>query len=141
VHNGASFAINAVLAEVFALGIKAGVEPLALWETVREGAAGRSRTFDRLTEQFLPGRYDPAGFALSLAHKDVGLAVALGRELGVPMRLTDLALADMTEAMNRGWGARDARVAMLLQEERSGVAISVHEERLTQAIAGAGSLR
>jgi 3-hydroxyisobutyrate dehydrogenase len=36
-----------VLAEVVSMGIKAGVEPLALWEAVRTGASGRQRTFDR----------------------------------------------------------------------------------------------
>ncbi len=39
----------------------------------------------------------------------------------------------MTEAMNRGWGARDSRVAMLLQEERAGVEIKVDEERIAEA--------
>jgi 3-hydroxyisobutyrate dehydrogenase len=27
----------------------------------------------------------------------------------------------MTQALNRGWGNRDSRVPMLLQEERAGV--------------------
>jgi 3-hydroxyisobutyrate dehydrogenase len=31
----------------------------------------------------------------------------------------------MTEGLNRGWGARDSRVPMLLQEERAGVEIKV----------------
>jgi 3-hydroxyisobutyrate dehydrogenase-like beta-hydroxyacid dehydrogenase len=35
VHNCAGYAIQAALAEVFALGVKGGVEPLALWEAVR----------------------------------------------------------------------------------------------------------
>lgn len=135
VHNCATYGINAVLAEVFTLGVKAGVEPLALWQAVREGVLGRRRTLDGLLEQFLPNRYEPAAFALRLAHKDVGLATALGRELGVPMRLANLTLEEMTEAMNRGWGARDSRVAMLLQQERSGVAIAVEPERLKQAAA------
>ena len=30
------------LAEVFTMGVKAGVEPLALWEAVRQGAGGRA---------------------------------------------------------------------------------------------------
>ena len=41
VHNCAGYGIQMVLAEVFSMGIKAGVEPLALWETVRTGASGR----------------------------------------------------------------------------------------------------
>jgi 3-hydroxyisobutyrate dehydrogenase len=130
VHNCAGYAIQAALAEVFALGVKGGVEPLALWEAVRTGAVGRRRTFDALADQFLPGKYDPAAFALRLAHKDVSLATQLGRELGVPMRVANLALAEMTEALNRGWADRDSRVSMLLQLERSGVAVAVEPDRI-----------
>ena len=62
---------------------------------------------------------------LKLAHKAVTLATDLGREIGVPMRIANLTYADMTEALNRGWGGRDSRVPMLLQEERAGVEIKV----------------
>jgi 3-hydroxyisobutyrate dehydrogenase len=133
VHNCAGYAIQAALAEVFTLGVKGGVEPLALWEAVRQGALGRRRTFDRLADQFLPGSYEPPQFALRLAHKDMTLATELGRELGVPMRVANLALAEMTEAMNRGWAERDSRVSMLLQNERAGVEIAVPKEKIREA--------
>jgi 3-hydroxyisobutyrate dehydrogenase-like beta-hydroxyacid dehydrogenase len=42
VHNCAGYGHPMVLAEVFSMGIKAGVEPLALWEAVRSGASGAS---------------------------------------------------------------------------------------------------
>ncbi len=135
VHNMSGYAITCALAETFALGVKAGVEPLALWNAVRQGAGGRRQTFDILIDQFLPGTYDPPAFALKLAHKDVSLANALGRELGMPMRMCNLALAEMTEAMNRGWEGRDSRVVMLLQQERAGVEIAVEPERMKEALA------
>ena len=138
VHNCAGYAIQTALAEVFTLGVKAGVEPLALWQAVRQGAGGRQRTFDRIPHQFFRGKYDPPNFALRLAHKDVTLATELGREQGVPMRVANLALADLTEALNRGWGERDSRVAMSLQEERSGIQVRVEETRLREAIDQAG---
>jgi 3-hydroxyisobutyrate dehydrogenase len=50
------------------------------------------------------------------------------------MRLANLALQELTEAMNRGWGGRDSRVAMLLQEERAGAQVRVPEEVLRQAL-------
>ena len=134
VHNCAGYAIQRVLSEVFTMGVKAGVEPLALWEAVRQGAAGRRRTFDALIDQFLPGTYDLPAFSLRLAHKDVTLATALARELGVPMPMAELALAELGEAMARGWGERDSRVAMLLQQERAGVRIAVDPGRLRQAV-------
>jgi 3-hydroxyisobutyrate dehydrogenase len=137
VHNMSGYALVCALAETFALGVKAGVEPLALWQAVRQGAAGRRFTFDALIDQFLSGKYDPPAFALKLAHKDVALANALGRELGVPMRMCNLAYAEMTEAMARGWGGRDSRSVMLLQQERAGVEIAVDTERLREALATA----
>jgi 3-hydroxyisobutyrate dehydrogenase-like beta-hydroxyacid dehydrogenase len=134
VHNMSGYAVVCALAETFAMGVKAGVEPLALWQAVRQGAAGRRFTFDALIDQFLPGTYDPPAFSLKLAHKDVSLANALGRELGVPMRLCNLTLAEMTEAMGRGWGGRDSRVVMKLSQERAGVDIAVDAERMREAL-------
>ncbi len=134
VHNGAGYCIQTALAEMFTVGVKAGVEPLALWEAVRDGATGRRRTFDGLIDQFLPGTYDPAAFALRLAHKDVTLATQLGRDFNVPMRVANLALAELSEALNRGWGQRDSRSPMLLQQERAGVEIRVDPKRIQEVL-------
>lgn len=130
VHNASGYAIQAVLAEMFSVGVKAGVEPLALWQAVRQGAHGRSRTFDKLAEHFLINEYEPAAFALRLAHKDVALACDLARDQSVPTPLTDLALAEMTQGLERGWSARDSRVSMLLQLERAGIDIEVDRQAL-----------
>ncbi len=134
VHNCAGYVVQCALAEVFTMGVKAGVEPLALWQAVRKGAGGRRGMFEGLAEHLLPGKFDPPDFALRLARKDVDLAVGVGREFDVPMRLANLALQELTEAMNRGWGGRDSRVAMLLQEERAGVEVRVDEEVLRRAL-------
>ena len=134
VHNCTGYIIQTALAETFSMGIKAGVDPLVLWQAVRHGALGRRRTFDSLAEHFLPGRYDPPDFALRLARKDVALAVEVGREFEVPMRLANLTYAELTEALNRGWGQRDSRVAMLLQEERAGVEVQVPPERIREVL-------
>ncbi len=123
VHNMAGYAIQTALAEVFTMGTKAGMDPLALWKAVRQGVQGRRRTFDGLANHFLIDKYSPPAFALKLAHKDVSLAVGLGRELGVPMRLCNLVLEEMNEARNRGWDDLDSRSAMKLQVERSGVSV------------------
>jgi len=134
-HNVSSFMVQTALAEAFTLGVKAGVEPVALLRALRQGATGRARTFDRLVDQFLPGKYDPPAFALKLAHKDVSLALQLGKSVGVPMKAGEHALAELAEAMARGWQDRDCRVAMTLQEERAGVSVKVSEEKLKDVLA------
>ena len=134
VHNCSGYIIQCALAETFTMGVKAGVEPLALWEAVRKGAQGRRGTFEGLAEHLLPGKFDPPDFALKLARKDVDLAVGVGREFDVPMKLANIALAEMTEAMNRGWEGRDSRAAMLLQEERAGVQVRSTEEAIKEVL-------
>ncbi len=135
VHNCAGYAIQAALAEVFTMGVRAGVDPLELWAAVRQCSLGRMRTFDRLGNQFLQGKFEPPDFALKLAHKDVTLATELAREIGVPMRIANLTHAEMTEALGRGWGERDSRSFMLLQEERAGVDIAVPAAKIQEVLA------
>jgi 3-hydroxyisobutyrate dehydrogenase len=119
-HNVMTYMLQTALMECFTLGVKGGVEPLALWDALRHGAIGRTRTFD-LIGMYLRGEFDVGGFTLKLAHKDVMLATELGRELDVPMRVANLALAELTEGMARGWAAKDSWVTALLQEERTGL--------------------
>jgi 3-hydroxyisobutyrate dehydrogenase len=66
-----------------------------------------------------------------LGHKDMRLATELGRELGVPMRLANIAFAEMTEALNRGWENRDSRSPQLLQLERC---IKVEAQRIQEVL-------
>ena len=136
VHNSAGYAIQCAIAEVFTVGVKAGVEPLALWDAIRQGARGRVRTFDSLADHFLTNHYDPPDFALKLAHKDISLACELGRETEVPMRLVNLAQQEMREALNRDWGHRDSRSFLLLQQERAGIKIEEKPEDVAAIMAG-----
>jgi 3-hydroxyisobutyrate dehydrogenase len=134
VHNCSGYILQTALAETFTMGVKAGVDPEGLWRAVRHGALGRRRTFDTMSRNFLPGRFDPPDFALALARKDVALAVEVGRQFEVPMRLANLTLQEMTEAINRGWAGRDSRSAMLLQEERAGVEVRIAPERIDEIL-------
>ncbi len=46
VHNCFGYIATAAAAEVFSMGVKAGIEPLAIWEAVRQGAIGRRGAFE-----------------------------------------------------------------------------------------------
>ena len=134
VHNCAGYAVQAAIAELMTMGVKAGVDPLELWAAIRQCAAGRQRTFDRMGNQFMQHKFDPPDFALRLAHKDVTLATELAREIGVPMKIAALTHAEMTEALNRGWGHLDSRSFLMLQKERAGVEIKVPAEAIQKVL-------
>lgn len=123
-HNMIGHGVRQAIAEGLTLGVKAGVEPEALWECVRRGALGRmSALHENIPRTVFQGQFEPASFALALARKDIGLATDLGREFNVPMPVANLAEQIAIQAMNRGWGDRDSSVTFLLQEEVAGVEV------------------
>lgn len=135
VHNCTGFVLYATLAETFSMGIKAGLEPEILWETLRKGMLGRRPLFDCLSRNFLPSNYESADFALELAVKDVRLATDLAAEMDVPMALAEHTLEELKRGVERGWGSKDARISMLLQLERAGLEpLSVSPERIEDII-------
>ncbi|WP_029001020.1 NAD(P)-dependent oxidoreductase [Azohydromonas australica] len=135
VHNSISLVTRMAIAEGMTLGVKAGMDPLELWHAVRQGAIGRVRTFDVLGDQYMQSKFEPASFALRLAYKDFTLALELAREVGVPMKQAEVAYQDYTEALRRGWGDRDSRAPMQLQNERAGVTIQASAEDVQKTLA------
>jgi 3-hydroxyisobutyrate dehydrogenase len=133
-HNMLGYMIMLSMAEVFSMAVKAGVDPLDLWESIRMGVVGKQSPLDMLTKQFLPGLYETPAMALRLGHKDMTLGTMLGHELGVAMRMADLTHAEMTEALMRGLGDQDSRAYLKLQLERADVEIAVDPDRLRAAI-------
>jgi 3-hydroxyisobutyrate dehydrogenase len=133
-HNMLGYMIMLSMAEVFSMAVKAGVDPLDLWESIRMGVVGKQSPLDMLTKQFLPGLYETPAMALRLGHKDMTLGTMLGHELGVAMRMADLTHAEMTEALARGLGDQDSRAYLKLQLERADVEIAVDPGRLSAAI-------
>ncbi len=124
VHNMIGHGVRQAIAEGMTLGVKAGVEPEALWECIRRGALGRmSGLHEGMAKTVFRGEFDPPSFALALSRKDIGLATELGKEFNVPMPLANLAEQIAIQGMNRGWGHRDSSVTFLLQEEQAGVEV------------------
>jgi 3-hydroxyisobutyrate dehydrogenase len=133
-HNMLGYMIMLSMAEIFSMAVKAGVDPLDLWESMRMGIVGKQSPLEMLTKQFLPGSYETPAMALRLGHKDMTLGTMLGQDLGVAMRMADLTRAEMTEALARGLGDQDSRAYLKLQLERAGVEIAVDPDRLSAAI-------
>jgi 3-hydroxyisobutyrate dehydrogenase len=124
VHNMIGHGIRQAIAEGLTLGVKAGVDAEALWECVRRGAVGRmSGLHEGIARTVFRGQYEPASFALALAHKDITLATELGREFNVPMPIANLAEQIAIQGMNRGWGEKDSSATFMLQEEAANVQV------------------
>ncbi len=70
-------------AEALALVTRAGVPGQSLFE-VMQSSMGRSGVLDLKGANMLKGEYKPS-FPLRLMHKDVGLALDLANQLGVPL--------------------------------------------------------
>ncbi len=128
VHNMIGHGVRQAIAEGLTLGVKAGVEPQALWECVRRGALGRmSSLHEGLPRTVFRGQFEPASFALALSRKDIALATELGREYNVPMPVANIVEQIAIQAMNQGWGDKDSSIAFLLQEEAAGVEVRAPE--------------
>jgi 3-hydroxyisobutyrate dehydrogenase len=127
VHNLAAQSMSLAFAEAFTIGVRAGVEPVALWRAIRQGAGGRARRpFDSL--RFFTHDDEPASFRLELALKDVTLATQLAREVHVPANLSQITNDDLMEACEKGWGAKDMTALLLLQAERAHVDIRMSKD-------------
>jgi 3-hydroxyisobutyrate dehydrogenase len=126
VNNLISLGVAVLLAEALTLGVKAGVDMKTLFEVISRSSGWTRRMESRFTRFLFKGNFTP-GFALALATKDIGLATELGRELGVPMEVSNLVHQRFIEAIGRGWGERDSDAIVLLQEERTGVQLRIPE--------------
>lgn len=133
-HNMIGYMFLLAMAETFSIAVKAGMDPLRLWESLRSGVMGRTSALDMLIRQFLPANYDQPDMALGIALKDMTLGTSLAQELGVVTRIADLTRSEMAEAVGQGLGDKDARAYLALQVARAGIDIAVDPERLLAVV-------
>ena len=121
VNNLIGMTLGVVLSEAFSLGVKAGVDPMTLYNAVSMSSR-ETRQMHTFPTGLFEGNFEP-GFKLDLGSKDVGLATNLGRSLRVPMEVSNLVHQKYVEAQNKGWGGQSTTAIAKLQEERAGVEI------------------
>jgi 2-hydroxy-3-oxopropionate reductase len=103
------------VSEALVLGSKAGAAPEKILEALSGGLAG-SKVMEAKREKFLSHAFDP-GFRVELHHKDLGIALAAGREYGVPLPVTAI-VDQMLESLKvKGKGDRDHSAILTLIEE------------------------
>jgi 3-hydroxyisobutyrate dehydrogenase/2-hydroxy-3-oxopropionate reductase len=99
-------------AEALALATRAGADPRLTFEVVRN-SWGASRIFERSFPLMLAGD-DAGGANISIVLKDINVILDLAREIGLPLGVGAAASETLTEAQERGYGARDIAALRLL---------------------------
>lgn len=112
------------LAEALVLGSKCGVDP-ALITQVLAGGLADSRVLELRGPNMVEHRFDP-GFAISLHHKDLGIALSEARAAGVSLPVTAMVDQMFASIRQHGGGGYD----------HSG--ILTHLEQLADHTIGAG---
>jgi 2-hydroxy-3-oxopropionate reductase len=103
------------VSEALVLGSKAGVAPEKVVEALSGGLAG-SAVMEAKKEKFFSHDFEP-GFRIELHHKDLGIALAAGREYGAALPVTAIVDQMLEASMAKGRGDRDHSALLTLLEE------------------------
>src|SRR5215208_4742479 len=90
------------VSEALVLGSKGGVAPEKILDVLSGGLAG-NKVMEAKREKLLEHSFDP-GFRIELHHKDLGIALAAGREYGVTLPVTAIVEQMLLAMINKGWG-------------------------------------
>lgn len=120
--NNMMSAINAIgVAEGLVLGTKFGIDPSVIYEVCSNSSAG-SKTLTGTASAVLKRNFEP-GFMIDLMHKDVGLAISLGKDLKVRTLAAALAQQVLQEAQAAGFGRAGTAAQIIPLERNAGVEV------------------
>jgi 2-hydroxymethylglutarate dehydrogenase len=123
VNNLIGLACNSICAEGFVLGVKAGIDPQALYDLLSISTAD-NWSLRQYPRTVFKGDFAP-GFKISLAHKDINLALGLGHEHGVPLPVAEVVKDDLAGAIADGRGDHGVDAVILSLEETTGIQVRV----------------
>jgi 3-hydroxyisobutyrate dehydrogenase-like beta-hydroxyacid dehydrogenase len=119
-NNLLALSIGTLLDEALVVGTKAGIPPETLHQVMSVSSAG---PLVRGMPRLLAREFDAPTFSLALAAKDIGLAIGLGRELGVPMPVAAAIEQVYLWAKGAGLGDKNSLATLLLYEQAAGVTV------------------
>ena len=122
VNNYLSCAASVLTAECLVLGVKAGLDLATMLQVMTGTAAKTAHLEMTYPAKAFRGDFTP-GFLIDLAHKDLGLALRLGSEEGVPLTMGAVAREAYSAARARGKGRLDYTGIVTLFEEAAGVEV------------------
>ena len=121
-NNMISLGSSVLIQEALAVGVKAGVDPMKLYEMWNVSSASRwVQGVPRMVES-APSTAKPT-FTLLLSAKDVGCCLEMSRELGVPMTVGGAVSQVFTRTVAKGYGGFNPGATLLTIEEEAGVHI------------------
>ena len=126
VNNMLAIANGIVASEGFVMGVKAGIDPQVLWDIISM-STGSSWTLQNFPNSVFKGNFAPF-FKLSLAAKDISLAIQLGKENGVPLPVSSAAEQKMIEAKAAGLGDKGVDSVITRYEEVTGVQVRTQKK-------------
>jgi 2-hydroxymethylglutarate dehydrogenase len=121
VNNMLAFIQMMGAAEAVVLGAKAGVDPNVLWQAVK-ASSGASFTWEFGTRAILRDRLAPT-FTVDLASKDIGLATALAKEFGVPLKMGTAAEELIRHYQGSGYAKEDVLATVKELENQAGTVV------------------
>jgi 2-hydroxy-3-oxopropionate reductase len=105
------------VSEALVLGSAGGVSAEKILEVLGGGLAS-NKVMEVKREKFLSHTFEP-GFRSELHHKDLGIALAAGREYGVVLPITAVVDQMLLSMMRKGWGGEDHSALLSLIEDLS----------------------
>jgi 2-hydroxy-3-oxopropionate reductase len=105
------------VSEALVLGSKGGVAPEKILDVLSGGLAA-NKVMEAKREKFLSHKFDP-GFRSELHHKDLGIALAAGREYGVALPVTAIVDQMLLVMKRKGWGGEDHSALLRVIEDLS----------------------
>ncbi len=120
-NNMVSFTNLAVACESLMLATRAGLDPGVMAE-VLQASSGASHSLRRLQRKGLLGDFDRE-FTVELSHKDLTLALELGRQTDTPLAYGAYTYTLLQQARARGWGGDDVMAILRLLEQVLGTEV------------------
>jgi 3-hydroxyisobutyrate dehydrogenase-like beta-hydroxyacid dehydrogenase len=111
---------NVASAEAMVLGMKAGLDPKSIFETIKSGA-GNSRVFELRAPMMVAGRYDDATMKIDIWQKDMSVIGSFAEELGCPTPLFTATEDIYDRALESGYGMQDTAAVCAVMEKMAGV--------------------
>ena len=123
-------AINNMMASVnslammegVAVGVKAGLDPMTIYEVVKASSGG-SKALERIPRAIVPRNFEP-GFKVALMNKDLDTFNTIAKELHVPVSFANVAQRYQQAAMAAGFSEQDTTAAMIIIERLACVQVS-----------------